>query len=69
MWITDYVRAVKRALRDQHGFIQIDGTELDPVLDATENKDGTYECEIENKKEIIVIREGKFHFSSNGLNK
>ena len=64
MWMTDYVRAVKCALRDQHGFIQVGGTDEDPSLDATENKDGSYECMIDGKKQEIIIRDGKFYFPS-----
>ena len=32
MWMTDYIRAVKRGFRDAHGFSPTGGTENDPLF-------------------------------------
>ena len=54
MWMTEYICAVKRALRDQHNCKQIGGTEYDPAVDA---KDGDYPCLIDGKLDRVVIKE------------
>jgi hypothetical protein len=56
MWMTDYIRAVKRALRDQHSIHQIGGTPEDPSLETPD--DGEYPCVIEGKTDKILITNG-----------
>ena len=55
MWMTDYIRAVKRGLRDEHGFKPIGGTEEDPLIDPP---DGEYPMTIEGKLDRVVIENG-----------
>lgn len=55
----EYIRAVKRALRDQHGEIPSGGTEEDPLFSGL--PDGDYPMEINGKIDRVVIRDGKVH--------
>ncbi len=60
MNMISYVQAVKRALRDQHGFKPKRGsTEEDPCF--TRIKDGTYVCVIDNQIDNVEIKRGKIN--------
>ena len=57
MWMTDYIRAVKRELRDEHHLpVLPGGTEDDPLVDAP---DGEYPMTIEGKLDRVRIQGGK----------
>jgi|OpeIllAssembly_1097287.scaffolds.fasta_scaffold660496_2 hypothetical protein len=58
MWMTDYIKKVKCALRDEHGFKSIGGSDDDPLV---EGPDGVYPITIEGKLENIWIRNGAIH--------
>lgn len=51
-----YVCAVKRAFRDQHGFVPTGGSENDPNFDNI--AEGIYECEIQGAKDFVVVLPG-----------
>ena len=57
MWMTEYIREVKKQFRDRYGFKpdRIVGDEL--CFDSI--PDGTYPMKINGKKDIIRIVEGK----------
>ena len=60
MWMTDYVKAVKRKLRDQYGFVPREGSSAeDPCFDDI--PDGDYPMEIEGQLDDVKIVDGKFH--------
>lgn len=48
----EYIRKVKRALRDQHNGRVTGGDEHDPLIDIPP---GTYPCEIDGKVDYVVI--------------
>lgn len=57
MWMTDYIRAVKRGLRDEHGFKPKDGsTQDEPLLEVP---DGKYPMTIDGKVDNVCITDGK----------
>lgn len=58
MWMSDYVRAVKRKLRDQYGFKPNGGTNDDPTFDSV--PDGEYPMKIDRKLDRVRIVDGKF---------
>ena len=59
MWMTDYIRAVKRGLRDQHGFRPKEGsTDSEPILDVP---DGEYPMTIDGKVDKVRITDGKIN--------
>lgn len=53
----EYIRAIKRGLRDTHGFIPTGGTDHDPTFDKV--PDGTYPMEIDGKTDHVKITGGK----------
>jgi hypothetical protein len=53
MWMTDYLRAVKRGFRDQHGMKPDGGTEEDPTFSHI--PDGIYPMEIDDKTDRVEI--------------
>lgn len=55
MWMTDYIKAVKRGLRDQYGFKPIGGTEEELLIDAP---DGEYPMTIGGKLDRVAIIDG-----------
>lgn len=59
MWMTDYIREVKKAFRDQHGFVPTGGVEADPLFEKI--PDGTYPCEIEGKINYVVVKGNGIH--------
>lgn len=56
MWMTDYIRAVKCGLRDQHGFIPIKGTRIDPIFGNI--PDGEYPMTLEGRLDHVRIADG-----------
>jgi len=56
MWMADYSNAVRRALRDKHGFVPTGGTDDCPLFD--EVPDGTYPVEIEGRIDDIKVVDG-----------
>ena len=57
MWMTDYIRAVKKGLRDEHGFTPREGSsEDDPVFDKV--PDGEYPMTIEGRIDHVRIVNG-----------
>ncbi len=59
MWMTDYINAVKRGLRDQHGFIPTGGTDIQPLFDDGAVPDGVYPMTIEGKVDRVKIEGGR----------
>ena len=54
--MSDYIRAVKRGLRDEHGFEPLPGsTEEEPLLKAP---DGEYPMTIDGKLDNVRIENG-----------
>jgi hypothetical protein len=57
MWMTDYVRAVKRGLRDEHHFTPgVGSTDEEPLFEIP---DGEYPVTIEGKLDHVRIVNGK----------
>ena len=59
MWMTDYIRAIKREFRDKFNFIPSGGTKDDPTFDNI--PDGEYDVFIEGKKDTVKIINGGIH--------
>lgn len=59
MWMTDSVRAIKRGLRDEHGWKQIGGTDEDPLLEPVD--DGTYKVTVNGTQMCVNIEGGNMH--------
>lgn len=60
MWMTDYIREIKRQLRDVHGFKPSDrSTEVELVFDDL--PDGEYPMTIEGKLDQVRIENGKIN--------
>lgn len=58
MWMTDYIRAVKRGFRDQHGFKpKVGSSDNDPVFENV--PDGEYPMLIDGQVDQIRIINGK----------
>ena len=53
MWMTDYIRAVKRGFRDQHGIKPTGGTDYEPLF--AEIPDGEYLMTIDGKRDRVRI--------------
>jgi hypothetical protein len=58
MWMTDYIRAVKRGFRDQHGFGPTGGTNDDPIFADGTIPDGEYPMEIDGKIDRVRLVDG-----------
>ncbi len=57
--MTEYVKAIKRALRDQHSFRPLAGsTDDDPKLDVP---DGEYLLNIDGHDERVKIENGRLY--------
>jgi len=57
MWMTDYIREIKRQFRDVYGFTPLPGsTEDEPLIKAP---DGEYPMTIEGKLDHVRIVNGK----------
>lgn len=53
----EYINAIKRALRDQHGFKPTGGTDHDPHFNNV--PDGKYPMTIDGKVDNVRITDGK----------
>jgi hypothetical protein len=61
MWMTEYVREVKRQLRDVYGLTPSRTVGEEPCFENVQ--DGIYPMEvIPGKKEWVVVSQGKFIF-------
>lgn len=56
MWMTDYIKAIKRALRDQHKIKPDGGTKDEPLFDNL--PDGVYPVTIEGKLDYVEVVDG-----------
>lgn len=56
LWYRDYIKAVKRELRDKYGFEATGGTEQDPILPDV--PDGEYPMTIEGKLDRVTVKNG-----------
>ncbi len=56
----EYIRSVKRGMRDQHGFKPTYGTDEDPNFDNI--PDGKYPMTIDGKVDSVEIKGGKIFF-------
>jgi hypothetical protein len=65
MWMTDYIRAIKRQLRDRYGFkpSKVMGTPPDEELCFDSVPDGTYPMAIDGKEVFVKVINGKFSLS------
>ncbi len=60
MWMTSFVREVKRQLRDVYGIAPSRIVDDEPCFDSL--PDGLYPMEIEGKIEQVVVISNHFHF-------
>lgn len=59
MWMTDYIKAVKRGLRDVYGFEPLPGsTKQEPLLNPP---DGVYPMKINRKMDYVEIKNDAIH--------
>lgn len=63
--MTDYINAVRRALRDQHGFKPSGGTPEEPIFKTI--PDGTYPCRIKGKLKRVKIKNNAIFIPSQHL--
>lgn len=59
MWMTDHVRAIKCAMRDQYQCKVIGGVEGDPAIEAP---DGDYVLDIDGKIDVVIVKDGRFAY-------
>jgi hypothetical protein len=59
MWMTDYIRAVKRQFRDVYHFVPVRGTDDDPTFAEGAIPDGEYPMVIEGELDRVRIEDGK----------
>jgi hypothetical protein len=59
MWMTDYISAVKRGLRDQCGFVPTGGNDDEPLFDNM--PDGVYPVTIEGRRDRVRIEAGRIY--------
>lgn len=61
MWMSDYIRAVKQCLRDEHGFSPKESSddENDPIFDGI--PDGVYPMTIEGRLDRVRIEDGRIN--------
>ena len=59
MWMTEYIRQIKVAFRDQLNFKATGGTEDEPLFDNI--PDGEYPVMIDGKKDNVKIVGGNIH--------
>lgn len=59
MWMTSYIAAVKRGLRDQHGFTPTGGADEEPLF--TNVPDGEYPIEINGRMDQVRVEGDKLH--------
>jgi hypothetical protein len=58
MWMTDYIREIKRQLRDRYGFVPDGGTADDPTFSGV--PDGEYPMEIEGRLDRVKVVDCRF---------
>jgi len=59
MWMIDYIKKVKRQLRDKYGFKPLRGsTKQEPLLNVP---DGEYPMIIDENLDYVRIVDGKIH--------
>lgn len=58
MWMTEYIREIKRQLRDVYKFQPSGGTERDPIFDSV--SDGEYPMTIDGKLDRVRVVNGRF---------
>ena len=58
MGMLEYIRAVKRGLRDSYGFVPVRGDEHDPVFADGAVPDGNYPMTIDGKRDHVRIVNG-----------
>lgn len=58
MGMTDYIRAIKRQLRDRYGFVPDGGTADDPTF--SDVPDGDYPMTIDGRLDRVQVVGGKF---------
>jgi len=56
MGMLEYIRTIKRRMRDQYGMKVIGGTEDDPLVEAP---DGVYPMEIDGQVDKVEIKNGR----------
>lgn len=56
MWMTDYIREVKKKFRDQYSFVPSRTIGGEPCFDSI--PDGEYPMEIDGKKDCVKIVNG-----------
>jgi len=62
MWMTDYIREVKKQFRDLYGFKPTDDCSPDdPVYEEGKVPDGVYPMIIEGKMDFLEIKCGKIN--------
>lgn len=59
MWMTEYISAVKRGLRDQHGFVPTGGTDAEPLFDNI--PDGLYPMDVDGRIDRVRIEAGRIY--------
>jgi len=59
MWMTDYIREIKRQFRDVYHFNPSGGTLEDPIF--TDIPDGDYPMFIDGKIDKVGVIDGKIH--------
>ncbi len=61
MWMTDYISAVKRGLRDSHGFVSERTVGSEPIFADGQIPDGIYPVVIEGKIDYVRITGNAIH--------
>jgi hypothetical protein len=58
MWMTDYIREIKRQFRDVYHFVPNGGTEADPTFAEGSIPDGEYPMTIEGRLDRVRLEDG-----------
>ena len=53
MWMTDYIKLVKRGFRDQHNIKPTGGTKTEPLFNSI--PDGEYPMKIDGKTDFVRV--------------
>lgn len=61
--MVDYVQAVKRAFRDQHGFTPTGGTLSEPLFESL--PDGIYQSVVNGETDFLVVKDNGLSFLNN----
>ena len=59
--MVDYINAVKRGLRDEHGFVPNGGTDSEPLFADDAMPDGVYPVNIEGRLDRVRIERGRIY--------